>query len=112
MFVLGEREQIQYLGVGVVVLVWLLTVSSNSRAGAATVVCLKAPWLYEQGLLRFSCWASLSWGSLEPPWLVPQLAEPVCEQPQGTAEEQLGQAAGVSCPGAQPHLQGTSMRSL
>lgn len=70
MFVLGEREQIQYLGVGVVVLVWLLTVSSNIRAGAAAVVWLKAPWLYEQGLLHFSCWASLGWGSLEPPWLV------------------------------------------
>lgn len=69
MFVLGEREQIQYLE-GVVILVWLLTVSSNVRAGAAAVVCLKGPWLYEQGLLHFSCWASLSWGSLEPPWLV------------------------------------------
>lgn len=67
MFVLGEHEQIQYLGEGVVILVWLLTVSSNIRAGAAAVVCLKAPWLYELG---FSCWASLSWGSLEPPWLV------------------------------------------
>lgn len=89
------------------ILVWLLSVSSILRA----VVCLRAPWLYKQGLLSPSCWAPLGWGSLEPPWLVSS-AESACEQHWGAAEEQLGQAAGVSCPSTQPHMQGTSGRSL
>lgn len=41
MFVLGEGEQIQQLGEGVVILAWLFPVSSNVRAGAAAVVWLK-----------------------------------------------------------------------
>lgn len=92
------------------IFVWLFFVSSIVRAGAAAVVCLSGCTSRGSSVLN-ACHPLVGapWNSL---CLCPQLAEPACEQHWGAAEEQLGQGAGASCPSAQLHFQGTSMRSL
>jgi len=96
---------------------WSFSVSSNTGASAATVVCLRAPWLCEQlcpprgHAVSHARHPSVR-GPRHPLDLCPSLAEPACGQHRGAPDERLGQAAGVPCPGAQPYMQSTSVGIL